>query len=58
MKCPEHVHALHFYMKYDVTLMSYVRHSGLNGRKASDWLRPNPWLESGFSLKLFAPFSE
>ena len=30
-------------------------HSGLNGGKASDWLRPNPWLEYGFHPK---PFSE
>ena len=31
---------------------------GLNGRKASDWLRPNPQLESGFHPKPFAPFSK
>ena len=33
-------------------------HSGLNGGKASDWLRPNPRLESGFHPKQFAPFGE
>ena len=30
----------------------------LNGGKASDWLRPNPWLEYGFCPKPFALFSE
>ena len=33
-------------------------HSRLNGGKASDWLRPNPWLEYGLCPKPFAPFSE
>ena len=33
-------------------------HSGLNGRKASDWLRLNPQLEYGFCPKPFASFSE
>ena len=32
--------------------------SGLNGGKASDWLRPNPQLESRFNPKPFVPFSE
>ena len=32
--------------------------SRLNGGKASDWLRLNPWLESRFHPKLFAPFSK
>ena len=31
---------------------------GLNGRKASDWLRPNPQLEYRLHPKSFAPFSE
>ena len=31
---------------------------GLNGGKASDWLRLNPWLECGFHPKPFALFSE
>ena len=33
-------------------------HAGLKGGKASDWLRPNPWLEYGFCPKPFTPFSE
>ena len=33
-------------------------HSGLNDGKASDWLKLNPWLESGFRPKSFAPFSK
>ena len=33
-------------------------HSGLNGGKASDWLRLNPWLESRFHPKQFALFGE
>ena len=33
-------------------------HFGLNGGKASDWLRLNPWLESEFHPKPFAPFSK
>ena len=32
--------------------------SGLNGGKASDWLRLNQRLEYGFRPKPFAPFSE
>ena len=31
---------------------------GLNGGKASDWLRLNPQLEYGLRPKSFAPFSE
>ena len=33
-------------------------HSGLNGGKASDWLRPNLQLEYGFHPKPFTPFSK
>ena len=31
---------------------------GLNGGKASDWLRQTPWHESQFHPKSFAPFSK
>ena len=39
-------------------LQATSEHPGLNGGKASDWLRQIPQLESRFHPKSFAPFSK
>ena len=47
---PQADRCTHFYMECDITLAIYVKCSGLNGGKASDWLRlyvPN-WAVSYF----------
>ena len=54
--------SMHMHSPFIGSMMSHSQamseHSGLNGGKASDWLRPNPWLESGFCPKQVAPFGE